>query len=97
MYVKYDARHYVESPIRSGERLSYTSLHIVTHRYTSLDPIGPFERRTEKCYDVSPPFKLVPFATKARVGNRGEAGCGCGAFVRTRRPHAAPRNRLALK
>ena len=49
MYVKYDARHYVESPIRSGERLSYTSLHIVTHRYTSLDPIGPFERRTQKC------------------------------------------------
>ena len=47
MYVKYDARHYVESPIRSGERLSYTSLHIVTHRYTSLDPIGPFERRRQ--------------------------------------------------
>ena len=55
--------HYVESPIRSSERLSYTSLYIARlyRQLTRATALSTVLRRET-------PFKLVRFATK--VGNR---------------------------
>jgi hypothetical protein len=66
--------HYVESPIRSSERLSYTSLYIARLYRQLIDCSIYLSRQLTRATALSTvlrretPFKLVRFATK--VGNR---------------------------